>query len=80
VHDLAALTTRIGFAATLNTTCSDPVDLARRPATVDALGGGRAGWNLVTTDNACTGENFRKGGYPDHADRYRRGLEYLRIV
>lgn len=77
---LAALTRRIGLVATLNTTYSDPVDLARRLATVDALSNGRAGWNVVTTDNTWTGENFRKGGYLDHQDRYRHALEHLRIV
>jgi alkanesulfonate monooxygenase SsuD/methylene tetrahydromethanopterin reductase-like flavin-dependent oxidoreductase (luciferase family) len=77
---LAAVTRRIGLVATLNTTYTDPVDLARRLATVDALSGGRAGWNVVTTDNAWTGENFRKGGYLGHADRYRHALEHLRIA
>jgi alkanesulfonate monooxygenase SsuD/methylene tetrahydromethanopterin reductase-like flavin-dependent oxidoreductase (luciferase family) len=77
---LTAITERIGFVATLNTTYSDPVELARRLATVEALSGGRAGWNLVTTGNAWTGENFRKGGYLGHADRYRHALEHLEIV
>ncbi|GAA3564618.1 LLM class flavin-dependent oxidoreductase [Amycolatopsis ultiminotia] len=77
---LAALTERIGFVATLNTTYSDPAELARRLSTVDALSGGRTGWNLVTTDNAWTGENFRKGGYLGHAQRYRHAREHLSIV
>jgi alkanesulfonate monooxygenase SsuD/methylene tetrahydromethanopterin reductase-like flavin-dependent oxidoreductase (luciferase family) len=77
---LAAVTDRIGLVATFNTTYSDPVDLARRLATVNALSQGRAGWNLVTTHNAWTGENFRRGGYLGHADRYRHALEYLRIA
>jgi len=77
---LAAVTERIGFVATLNTTYSDPVDLARRIATVDLLSEGRVGWNLVTTDNAWTGENFRKGGYLRNEDRYRHALEYLTIA
>lgn len=77
---LAALTRNIGFVATLNTTYTDPVDLARRIATVDILSGGRVGWNVVTTDNAWTGENFRPGGYLDHADRYRHATEHLEIA
>ena len=76
---LAAATERIGLVATLNTTYSDPVDLARRIATIDALSGGRVGWNLVTTDNAWTGENFRRGGYLANADRYRHAAEHLAI-
>ncbi|WP_375476444.1 LLM class flavin-dependent oxidoreductase [uncultured Jatrophihabitans sp.] len=77
---LAAVTERIGFVATLNTTYSDPVDLARRIATVEALSRGRVGWNVVTTDNAWTGENFRRGAYLDHSQRYRHALEHLRIA
>lgn len=67
---LAAITSRIGLVATQNTTYNDPADLARRLASLDLLSGGRAAWNIVTTDNAWTGENFRRGGYLDHADRY----------
>ena len=68
---LAAVTERIGLVATQNTTYNDPLDLAHRLASLDVLSGGRAAWNVVTTDNAWTGENFRRGGYLDHADRYR---------
>ncbi len=77
---LAAVTTRIGLVATLNTTYSDPVELARRIATVDAFSKGRVGWNVVTTDNAWTGENFRKGAYLEHEQRYRHALEHLQIA
>ncbi|WP_454048576.1 NtaA/DmoA family FMN-dependent monooxygenase [Cellulomonas sp. Marseille-Q8402] len=74
---LAAVTERIGLVATQNTTYNDPVDLARRLASLDVLSGGRAAWNVVTTDNAWTGANFRRGGYLDHADRYERAAQVL---
>ncbi|PWD50923.1 F420-dependent methylene-tetrahydromethanopterin reductase [Serinibacter arcticus] len=74
---LAAVTTHIGLVATQNTTYNDPADLARRLASLDVLSGGRAAWNVVTTDNAWTGANFRRGGYLDHADRYTRAAEFL---
>jgi alkanesulfonate monooxygenase SsuD/methylene tetrahydromethanopterin reductase-like flavin-dependent oxidoreductase (luciferase family) len=67
---LASVTTRIGLVATQNTTYNDPADLAHRLSSLDLLSGGRAAWNVVTTDNAWTGANFRRGGYLDHADRY----------
>ncbi|MBD7994750.1 NtaA/DmoA family FMN-dependent monooxygenase [Arthrobacter sp. Sa2CUA1] len=67
---LASVTSRIGLVATQNTTYNDPADLAHRLSSLDLLSGGRAAWNVVTTDNAWTGENFRRGGYLDHADRY----------
>lgn len=74
---LAAVTERIGLVATQNTTYNDPYDLARRLASLDRLSGGRAGWNVVTTDNAWTGENFRRGGWLDHADRYHRAEQVV---
>ncbi|ARU51969.1 F420-dependent methylene-tetrahydromethanopterin reductase [Cellulosimicrobium cellulans] len=74
---LAAITTNIGLVATQNTTYNDPADLARRLASLDVLSGGRAAWNVVTTDNAWTGANFRRGGWLDHADRYERAEQFL---
>ncbi|MFC9793126.1 NtaA/DmoA family FMN-dependent monooxygenase [Streptomyces sp. NPDC127584] len=74
---LAAATERIGLVSTSNTTYNEPGDLARRLSGLDLLSGGRAGWNVVTTHNAWTGENFRRGGFLDHADRYRRAEEFL---
>jgi alkanesulfonate monooxygenase SsuD/methylene tetrahydromethanopterin reductase-like flavin-dependent oxidoreductase (luciferase family) len=69
---LAGATERIGLVATQNTTYNFPADLARRLASLDHLSGGRAGWNIVTTDNAWTGENFRHGGWLEHERRYER--------
>lgn len=80
---LAAITEKIGLVATQNTTYNDPVDLAHRLQSLDLLSGGRAAWNVVTTDNAWTGANFRRGGYLDHADRYthaERVVETVRAV
>ncbi len=77
---LAAVTDRIGLVSTSNVTFNEPADLARRLAGLDLLSGGRADWNVVTTDNAWTGENFRRGGYLDHADRYRRAEQVLRAA
>ncbi|MEU6880397.1 NtaA/DmoA family FMN-dependent monooxygenase [Streptomyces sp. NPDC046712] len=74
---LAAVTDRIGLVSTSNTTFNEPGDLARRLAGLDLLSQGRAGWNVVTTDNAWTGANFRRGGFLDHADRYLRAEEFL---
>jgi hypothetical protein len=65
---LAAVTRRIGLVSTSNSTFNEPADLARRLSGLDLLSEGRAGWNVVTTDNAWTGANFRRGGYLDHAD------------
>ncbi|MCE3551359.1 NtaA/DmoA family FMN-dependent monooxygenase [Pseudonocardia sp. RS11V-5] len=77
---LAGVTERIGLVATQNTTYNEPADLARRLSGLDLLSQGRAGWNVVTTDNAWTGENFRRGGYLDHADRYVRAEQFLTVA
>lgn len=77
---LAGQTQRIGLVSTSNVTYNEPVDLARRLSGLDLLSGGRAGWNVVTTDNAWTGANFRRGGWLDHADRYRRAEQFLRTA
>lgn len=77
---LAAVTEHIGLVATQNTTYNDPYDLARRLASLDLISNGRAGWNIVTTDNAWTGANFRRGGYLDHADRYARAEQFVRAT
>lgn len=77
---LAGQTDKIGLVSTSNVTFNEPADLARRLSGLDVLSGGRAGWNVVTTDNAWTGENFRRGGYLDHADRYRRAEQVLQAA
>ncbi|MFC8730810.1 NtaA/DmoA family FMN-dependent monooxygenase [Streptomyces bacillaris] len=74
---LAAVTERLGLAATVNATFNEPYELARRLATLDHLSAGRAAWNVVTSSDAFTGENFRRGGYLDRADRYTRAAEFV---
>ncbi|MFE9249083.1 NtaA/DmoA family FMN-dependent monooxygenase [Streptomyces sp. NPDC007088] len=74
---LAAATERIGLVATQNTTYNYPADLARRLASLDLLSEGRAGWNIVTTDNAWTGANFRHGGWLEHERRYERAGQFV---
>ncbi|MEV4599914.1 LLM class flavin-dependent oxidoreductase [Amycolatopsis sp. NPDC049253] len=74
---LAGATGHIGLVATQNTTYNYPADLARRLASLDFLSGGRAGWNIVTTDNAWTGANFRRGGWLKHERRYERAAGFV---
>jgi FMN-dependent oxidoreductase (nitrilotriacetate monooxygenase family) len=74
---LAAVTDRIGLAATVNTTFNEPYALARLFATLDHLSEGRAAWNAVTSPDAFTGENFRRGGFLDRELRYDRAEEFM---
>ncbi|GAB3931966.1 hypothetical protein GCM10027614_00260 [Micromonospora vulcania] len=77
---LAAVTTHLGLAGTLNTTFREPYELARQLASLDHLSGGRAAWNVVTTSDAFTGANFRRGGYLDRSLRYERAAEFVRTA
>ncbi|MEV8638223.1 NtaA/DmoA family FMN-dependent monooxygenase [Streptosporangium sp. NPDC051023] len=77
---LAAVTDHLGLVGTINATFNEPYDLARRLATLDHLSGGRAGWNVVTSSDAFTGENFRRGGYLDYSERYERAQEFVRTA
>ncbi|MCG6496298.1 LLM class flavin-dependent oxidoreductase [Kitasatospora sp. A2-31] len=80
LNALAAVTSRLGLAATVNATFNEPYELARRFASLDHLSGGRAAWNVVTSSDAFTGENFRRGGYLDRADRYTRAAEFVQLA
>ena len=77
---LAAVTDRLGLTGTINTTFNEPFEVARQFATLDQLSDGRAGWNIVTSSDAFTGENFRRGGFLDHAHRYQRAEEFLAVT
>jgi alkanesulfonate monooxygenase SsuD/methylene tetrahydromethanopterin reductase-like flavin-dependent oxidoreductase (luciferase family) len=77
---LAAVTEHIGLIGTLNATFNEPYELARQVATLDHLSGGRAGWNVVTSFDAFTGANFRRGGFLPHAQRYERAEEFVAAV
>ena len=61
---LAAVTDRIGLSGTINSTFNEPYEVARQFASLDHLSEGRAAWNVVTSWDAFTGENFRRGGFP----------------
>ncbi|MEZ0164302.1 NtaA/DmoA family FMN-dependent monooxygenase [Kineococcus sp. LSe6-4] len=80
LNSLAAVTTHLGLAGTINATFNEAAEVARQFASLDHLSGGRAAWNVVTSSDAFTGENFRRGGYLDHADRYVRAREVLDVA
>ncbi len=80
LNSLAAVTTHLGLAGTINATFNEAAEVARQFASLDHLSGGRAAWNVVTSSDAFTGENFRRGGYLAHADRYVRAREVLDVA
>ena len=77
---LAAVTDRLGLAGTISSTFNEPYEVARQFATLDHLSAGRAAWNVVTSWDAFTGENFRRGGYLPQEARYERARAFLATV
>ncbi|CAM5573214.1 MULTISPECIES: NtaA/DmoA family FMN-dependent monooxygenase [Streptomyces] len=74
---LAAVTEHLGLTGTINSTFNEPYEVARQFASLDHLSGGRAAWNVVTSWDAFTGENFRRGGFLPQEERYSRAKEFL---
>jgi FMN-dependent oxidoreductase (nitrilotriacetate monooxygenase family) len=77
---LAAVTERLGLAGTINSTFNEPYEVARQFASLDHLSAGRAAWNVVTSWEAFTGENFRRGGFLAQDQRYERAETFLRTA
>ena len=77
---LAAITSRIGLISTCTTTYNEPFNVARRFLTNDHISGGRAGWNLVTSQAEDEAQNFGCDGHLEHGARYDRAAEFLEVV
>ena len=77
---LAMVTTKIGLAATLSTTYSDPYTVARQFSSIDHLSGGRAGWNIVTSPLEGSAANYSRPEHPQHDLRYRMADEFVEIA
>jgi FMN-dependent oxidoreductase (nitrilotriacetate monooxygenase family) len=77
---LAAVTEHLGLTGTINSTFNEPYEVARQFASLDHLSGGRTAWNVVTSWDAFTGENFRRGGFLPQDERYARAAQFLRAT
>ena len=80
ISALAAATERLGLVATASTSYYEPYNLARIFASIDHLSGGRACWNVVTSDHDETGYNFNRRGLDPHAVRYARAREFVEVA
>jgi FMN-dependent oxidoreductase (nitrilotriacetate monooxygenase family) len=80
ISALSVLTENLGFVATASTSFYEPFNLARIFASIDHLSGGRACWNVVTSDHDETGYNYNFDGLPPHSWRYERGSEFVDVV
>lgn len=77
---LGMATSRIGLGATASTSYWEPYNLARIVASIDHVTGGRAAWNVVTSDRDEVAWNFGDDRLDDHDRRYGRADEFLRVV
>jgi alkanesulfonate monooxygenase len=77
---LAMVTERIGLVATASTSYVEPYHIARNFASLDWISGGRAGWNIVTSNQDAEARNFNLAAAYPHADRYARANEAVEIV
>lgn len=76
---LAVSTQHIGLAATVSTSFYEPYNVARLFGSLDHLSGGRACWNVVTSDHDEAGYNYNRDGLPPHAERYERAEEFVDV-
>ncbi|CAN5528005.1 LLM class flavin-dependent oxidoreductase [soil metagenome] len=77
---LGAITQHVGLIATLSTSYNEPMDVARRAASVDAILGGRLGINYVASSGDEIARNFNRGAQLPHDERYIRSNEFLEVV
>ena len=76
---ISMVTSHIGLVATASTTFSEPYNLARTFASLDLISKGRAGWNIVTTSDPGSGENFGRAEI-EHDQRYVRAAEFVEVT
>ncbi|WP_212377476.1 NtaA/DmoA family FMN-dependent monooxygenase [Acetobacter persici] len=77
---VAMVTNRIGLIATISTNYSEPFETARRLASLDLISSGRAGWNIVTSQDPGTASNFSRINHGNHDQRYQRATEAVQVV
>jgi FMN-dependent oxidoreductase (nitrilotriacetate monooxygenase family) len=77
---LSQVTDHIGLIATASTGFSEPYNLARLFSSLDHISGGRAGWNVVTTAQDRSAQNFNRSANLEHSERYQRADEFLDVV
>jgi FMN-dependent oxidoreductase (nitrilotriacetate monooxygenase family) len=77
---MAAATSRMGVVATMSTTFYPPFMLARLCSTLDGIAEGRFGWNIVTSGEDGSAQNFGMDKLTEHDLRYDIADEYVNLV
>ncbi|AMM22292.1 monooxygenase [Frondihabitans sp. PAMC 28766] len=77
---VAMVTTHIGLVGTVSSSYNSPFNVARRFASLDLISHGRAGWNVVTTQDEGTAGNYGRRQHYDYTERYGRAHEIVGVV
>jgi long-chain alkane monooxygenase len=77
---IARETGHIGVVATVTTSFYPPFLAARLGTSLDHITGGRVGFNLVTSHNDRTAQNFGQQQQLEHERRYSMADEWVRAV
>lgn len=77
---IAGVTRHLGLGATMSATFYPPYALARILASLDHLSGGRVAWNIVTTADDTSAQNFGRPAVAEHDSRYDRGDHVLTAI
>jgi FMN-dependent oxidoreductase (nitrilotriacetate monooxygenase family) len=77
---MAQATSRLGVVPTMSTSFYPPFLLARLCATIDHIARGRFGWNIVTSAEDRSAQNFGMAKLYEHDERYAMANEYLELV
>lgn len=80
VANLAAHTEHVGLVCTTTTLFGHPYTIARQIASIDHISGGRAAWNIITSQNPPALDAYGVGKGWDQAERYKRAEEFVQIV
>lgn len=77
---VSMVTKNIGLVGTVSSSYNSPFNVARRFASLDLISGGRAGWNVVTTQDEGTAGNYGLKKHYDYSERYGRAHEIVGVV
>lgn len=77
---MTAATRHIGVVITMSTMSYAPFHLARLSSTLDHISRGRFGWNIVTTGENQSAQNFGMDVLPPREVRYEMADEYVDLV
>src|SRR6202008_4313383 len=77
---MAAATSKMGVVATMSTTFYPPFLPPRPASTLDSIAEGRFGWNIVTSGEDGSAQNFGMDKLTEHDLRYDIADEYVDLV